>query len=291
MELENTSPKPFVFILMPFSSDFSDIYELGIKQACLDAGAYCERVDEQNFDGSIVERIYNQISKADVIISDMTGKSPNVFYETGYAHALGKKTILLTQNSDDIPFDLKHFTHIVYMGSIVSLKKELQPKIEWAIQNPTKALFNPDTLLAFKISGKEIKDDSKIEIQTKTNITKEDLISAKGIRKTSTIRIDIQNLQNKPFDASNIQIGLEMPKSLYTALTEKEGIEIDEDTRLIMLKKLGYFLPKSWESISFSFNNNSLKNKINITFNLRLQIFTELGMHIIPFEISFIAET
>ena len=45
--IENTAPKPFVFVLMPFNDAFTDIYEVGIKQACKDAGAYCERVDEQ----------------------------------------------------------------------------------------------------------------------------------------------------------------------------------------------------------------------------------------------------
>jgi len=119
----NISVKPFVFVLMPFQKEFNDVYGLGIKQACKDSGAYCERVDEQQFEESILERIYNQIAKADIIISDMTGKNPNVFYETGYAHALNKKVILLTQKAEDIPFDLKHYPHIVYEGEIVELKK------------------------------------------------------------------------------------------------------------------------------------------------------------------------
>ena len=48
-----TFPKPFVFVLMPFGSDFADVYKLGIKAACEKAGAYCERVDEQFFVESI----------------------------------------------------------------------------------------------------------------------------------------------------------------------------------------------------------------------------------------------
>jgi len=92
--MSSTTPKPFVFVLMPFDPSFEDIYNLGIKAACHDAGAYCERVDEQIFQDSVLERIYNQISKADIIVADMTGKNPNVFYEAGYAHALGKSTIL-----------------------------------------------------------------------------------------------------------------------------------------------------------------------------------------------------
>ena len=57
-----TSPKPFIFVLMPFSDEFSDIYELGIKDACRDAGAYCERVDEQIFDGINLQEEYLRIT-------------------------------------------------------------------------------------------------------------------------------------------------------------------------------------------------------------------------------------
>ena len=115
-------PKPFVFVLMPFKDEFNDTYQLGIRAACEAAGAYCERVDEQVFDGSILQRIYNQIDKADIVIADMSGQSPNVFYETGYAHDLGKRVILLKQDTADIPFDLKQYPHIVYGGRIVQLK-------------------------------------------------------------------------------------------------------------------------------------------------------------------------
>src|SRR5256885_5608136 len=64
-------PKPFVFVLMPFDSSFDDIYKFGIKGAADDVGAYAERVDEQLFVDGILDRIFNQISKADVIVADM----------------------------------------------------------------------------------------------------------------------------------------------------------------------------------------------------------------------------
>ncbi|MDQ3818776.1 MAG: nucleoside 2-deoxyribosyltransferase, partial [Acidobacteriota bacterium] len=92
----STAPKPFIFVLMPFDEQFSDIYKFGIKGAADDVGAYAERVDEQIFTEGILDRIFNQISKADIVVADMTGRNPNVFYEVGYAHALGKKVILLT---------------------------------------------------------------------------------------------------------------------------------------------------------------------------------------------------
>jgi nucleoside 2-deoxyribosyltransferase len=111
--MADTAPKPFVFVLMPFHEAFNDVYELGIKSACAECGVFCQRVDEQIFDGTILARVYNQISKADLIVADMTGRNPNVFYEVGYAHALSKQVILATQNADDIPFDLKYYPRAV----------------------------------------------------------------------------------------------------------------------------------------------------------------------------------
>lgn len=126
-----TSPKPFCFVLMPFDKKFDDVYQLGIKEACGSAGSYCERVDEQIFHERILDRIYNQIAKADLIVADMTDRNPNVFYEVGYAHALAKPTILLTREAEDIPFDLKHFPHILYGESITSLRDSLANRLKY----------------------------------------------------------------------------------------------------------------------------------------------------------------
>src|SRR5258705_1107495 len=133
----STLPKPFVFVLMPIKPEFNDIYKFGIKGAADDVGAYAERLDEQIFTEGMLDRIFNQISKADVVVADMSGRNPNVFYEVGYAHALGKIVLLQTQTADDIPFDLKHRQHTVYTG-IEDLRKALVPRLEWAIAESRK---------------------------------------------------------------------------------------------------------------------------------------------------------
>jgi len=159
--MESTSPKPFVFVVMPLSSDFDDVYKLGIKPACEEAGAYAERVDEQIFEESILQRIYNQISKADVIVSDMTGRNPNVFYETGYAHALGKPVVLLTRTADDIPFDLKHYPHIIYGGRIAELIPELVKRVGFAIARPREAAEKGG--IEVYVDGKSLKTNPALE--------------------------------------------------------------------------------------------------------------------------------
>ncbi len=133
----NSDPKKklSIFVVMPFDSAFRDIYQLGIKPACTDAGAVCERVDEQVFLQNIMDRIYGQIRSSDLMIGEMTGRNPNVFYEVGYAHGLGKPVILVTKVSDDIPFDLKHYPHIVYGDSISDLKEQLRRKVRWCVEH------------------------------------------------------------------------------------------------------------------------------------------------------------
>lgn len=149
-------PKPFAFVLMPFEEAFRDIYLLGIKPACEEAGYYCERLDEQIFDETMLDRIYNQIAKADLVVADLSMRNPNVFYETGYAHGIGQRVILLTKNSDDIPFDLKHHFHIVYSDSIVELKTKLRQRAVYYLANPMTPTRNPFDQLTVLFNGEPI---------------------------------------------------------------------------------------------------------------------------------------
>jgi hypothetical protein len=124
---------------MPFDPAWHDLYEFGIKGACEDAGATCARADEQIFFESILQRLYGEIEGADLIIAEMTGRNANVFYETGYAHGIGKPVILLTTTTDDIPFDLLHYPHVVHGGRISTLRPALAERVRWCIANPEEA--------------------------------------------------------------------------------------------------------------------------------------------------------
>jgi hypothetical protein len=58
--------------------------------------------------------VWSAIYYSEVVIADCTGRNPNVFYEIGIAHTLGKETVLIAQQIDDIPFDVRHIRSIVY---------------------------------------------------------------------------------------------------------------------------------------------------------------------------------
>ena len=107
----------FVFVIMPFTEPWSDyIWKREIKpivQAIDEYQLICKRADDL-FGQDVMQEIYESIMTASIVIADITNLNPNVFYELGIAHALGKDIILLAQNADHIPFDLKRFRHCIY---------------------------------------------------------------------------------------------------------------------------------------------------------------------------------
>ena len=107
-----------VFVIMPFTQDWSnDIWEQVLKPAVQEIDMTPVRADDL-YGQNIMEDVWQSILKAAIIICDTTGRNPNVFYELGIAHTLGKKVLLLTQNIDDIPFDLQAYRHIEYAVTI-----------------------------------------------------------------------------------------------------------------------------------------------------------------------------
>lgn len=125
-----------VFTLMPFTLDWSTrIWQQMIKPVVEDAGLKAIRADDL-FGHDIMEDIWSSILSAHLIIADITGRNPNVFYELGIAHTLGKKIILLTQNKDDIPFDLNRYRHIIYQDNFDGYEV-LKQKLRGAIRDMT----------------------------------------------------------------------------------------------------------------------------------------------------------
>jgi len=55
-------------------------------------------------DATIIQDVFSLIYRASFIVVDSSGRNPNVFYETGIAHTLGKDVVPITQNDADVPF-------------------------------------------------------------------------------------------------------------------------------------------------------------------------------------------
>ena len=101
------------FVAMPFEREFDDIYYFGIKGPVEEHGRKCERIDQDHFTGDIVTRIEQRISACGFFIGDITRQNANVLIEVGYAKALQKPIILLSQDKNT-PFDLQTQKQIRY---------------------------------------------------------------------------------------------------------------------------------------------------------------------------------
>jgi len=116
-----------VFTVMPISERTEDLWHLGIHETCTRLGWDCTRADAITEPGFIVSQIHSQLNSADVVIGEMTERNPNVFYEIGYAHALGKTTILLARSAEDLnAFDTQGFRHFLHGGQALKVRKILE---------------------------------------------------------------------------------------------------------------------------------------------------------------------
>lgn len=102
------------FVLMPFQPSFNRLFREVIRPAAEAIGLKCLRADDFFSPTPIMEDIWTQLCKSSLVVADVTGRNPNVFYEIGIAHTLGKPVTIITQNKADIPFDIAHYRYFVY---------------------------------------------------------------------------------------------------------------------------------------------------------------------------------
>jgi len=112
------SRKPTGFVVMQFGAPFDSIYDEVITPVARAAGVELRRGDDIVGPGAILGDIIGEIANASVIVAEITTANPNVFYELGYAQALGKPTILLAQRRESLPFDVSGMRTIYYDDTI-----------------------------------------------------------------------------------------------------------------------------------------------------------------------------
>ena len=113
------------FVIMPFSNEgyLQSVYTDHTKKIVESFGIECIRADNIFNTQAVMEDFLENMCIAKFLIADLTGRNSNIFYELGIAHTLGKKVILITQNEDDIPFDLRHLRYLKYAFTPPAMKK------------------------------------------------------------------------------------------------------------------------------------------------------------------------
>lgn len=146
------------FVISPFGGwndrYYSEIYSPAVR----DAGLEPKRADDLYRPSAIVHDIWGYVKKSRVMLADLTGKNPNVFYELGLAHAIGKPVVLLTQDIDDIPFDLRALRVIEYEVEDPEWSAVLRVKIKKGLE---EVLTSPELSVLPTFLHGEKKDGTK----------------------------------------------------------------------------------------------------------------------------------
>lgn len=109
------------FFIAPIGDDGSEIRERSdtlmeyiIEEAVSDFDYSVKRADKMDQPGSITSQIIQMTVESDLVIADLTGHNPNVFYELAVRHATGKPCIQLIKSTESIPFDISDLRTIQY---------------------------------------------------------------------------------------------------------------------------------------------------------------------------------
>lgn len=165
---------------------FKQVLEYTIRPAVEASGFNLEvlRADDIDRPGSFIKDILEMLLKSYVVIADLTNQNPNVFYELGVRHALSPRTILIAQDGNHIPSDLKEYRYIVYDTSAKGAA-EFREKIKRYLSELTKDPNRPDNPVLDRLPALT---DNKLRLQEENAALQVQLRELKN---------EIENLKHK----------------------------------------------------------------------------------------------
>ena len=151
------------FVIMPFTDELHYFFLYMKKHIEEKHGISCIRGDADKLTVPVLDKIKDYIRNSDVLIADCSGRNPNVFYELGMAHILGKKVILITSDPiREAPTDIRHFEFIRYtLGKHVEFFEQLDNALHNIFTERYEELYNATTEIFLEFRAQT---NSKVEM-------------------------------------------------------------------------------------------------------------------------------
>jgi len=120
----------YAFVAMPMDASDASLVDVldAIKEASRRCGVQAERVDDPQTNERITDRVLESIRRAEFVIADLTSSKPNVYYEAGYAHALGKTPIYIARAETKLEFDVKDYP-VIFFANLKDMKDALETRL------------------------------------------------------------------------------------------------------------------------------------------------------------------
>jgi len=148
---------PEVFVVMPFQEPWSTtVYNKMIRPAIegvrlddfKDFKLTCVRGDTPPRVGDLTQTVWSALMRAGLVVADVSAPNPNVFYEIGLTHALGKDCFILKQKDVNVPADFGGSHYYEYdLANLDAEQKMLQTEIlSWVKENCVEGVSRIDKL-------------------------------------------------------------------------------------------------------------------------------------------------
>lgn len=115
-------------------SNADKLFKYILKPVCEKCDFEAIRVDQINDADSIMQTIIKHLEEADLVIADVSGCNPNVFYEIGYRARTKKPIIHLKTKEERLPFDINTIRTLEYdltdLDSVEEIKRRLVKTIK-----------------------------------------------------------------------------------------------------------------------------------------------------------------
>lgn len=265
------------FILMPFQEPFDSYYPAIFKPSLEEAGYEVSRADDLLTPSPIMLDIQRSILEADLVLCEMSGKNPNVFYELGLAHASGKPAILVSHKEEDIPFDLRHVRVILYDYSKAGWEEKLRRDIKTAVKAVEESdRIWPPPLIAYKDSSapiRSISSEIKFNLQEIDKFLSHEYVVEDGVihsRGQKNVYFNYITCMISVFESSTVQEAISsLDDKLRSQIFQVYQAFRDINNRADALKKVFriWRVAQYIESIE-SFNNNIRSTAENLQMDL-----------------------